>query len=228
MKKMRKAVVFLAVVMVATMLGGCGGSFDAGKYIKALLDNSYKGDSAAFVEEKVGTKEQAETLYEQGIDSVMSSLTEGAFGISDELTQELKDTVKNVYKNVKYEIGEVKKDGDSYQVEVKYQKMNVFVPAIEKYIEDLKAYGQEIQAGDSMPSDSELYEKIGTLLKDALNGSMESVTYGDEESTTIHVNLVDKTWTPDTTDIQDLETKLLDMTEGMEAINNLGSDWINE
>ena len=54
MKKMRKIVILLAAVMAAVLLGGCG-NFDASGYIKALLDNSYKNDSTAFVEEKVGT-----------------------------------------------------------------------------------------------------------------------------------------------------------------------------
>jgi len=59
MKRMRKVALLLVAALAAAVLGGCGGSFDASAYVKALMDNSYKGDSSAFVEQKVGTKEQA-------------------------------------------------------------------------------------------------------------------------------------------------------------------------
>ena len=87
MRKMKKVMVLLAAVLVAAMLGGCGGSFDASQYVKALLDNSYKGDSEAFVKEKVGTKEEAEKLYIEGIDTEMASITDQT-QVSEELEAE--------------------------------------------------------------------------------------------------------------------------------------------
>ncbi len=49
MKRMRKVALLLVAALAAAVLGGCGGSFDASAYVKALMDNSYKGDSSAFV-----------------------------------------------------------------------------------------------------------------------------------------------------------------------------------
>ena len=40
MRKMKKVMVLLAAMLVAAMLGGCGGSFDASQYVKALLELS--------------------------------------------------------------------------------------------------------------------------------------------------------------------------------------------
>ena len=62
MKAMKKCEAVLAMAVVT--LTGCA-SFDASAYLKAILDNSYKNDSTAFVEQKVGTKEEAAELYQQ-------------------------------------------------------------------------------------------------------------------------------------------------------------------
>lgn len=216
MKKMRKIVVLLAVMMAATVIGGCGKSFDAGAYIKALLDNSYKNDSTAFVEQKVGTKEQAEELYNQGIDTELSSITASA-QLSDSLKEEFRNVLEDVFKSVKYTVGEAVKDGDSYTVEVKYQKMKIFAPAMESYAESYGAYYDELtekaENGEEVPSDEELNEQNYTFLKDAIKDALANATYDDEASTTVHVNLVNNVWTPDETDIGNLEKLLFDIDD---------------
>lgn len=214
MKRMKKVIVVMVAVMAAAVLGGCGASFDASGYVKALLDNSYKGDSTAFLEEKVGTKEQAEELYEQGIDTEMKSIT-SQVQLSDELNEEFRGVLKDVFKNVKYTVGEATKGEDgSYEVEVKYQKMNVFAPAMESFNAASQAYVEEMTEkalnGEETPSEEEMTEAVYTMLKDAIKESMENVSYADEESTTIHIELVDKVYTPNEDDIYNLELLLFD------------------
>lgn len=214
MNKMRKVVVLLAAVMAAAVLGGCGNSFDASGYVKALLDNSYKNDSTEFVEQKVGTKEQAEELYEQGIDTEMNSITAQA-QFSDELSAEYREVLKDIFKNVKYTVGEATKgENNSYEVEVKYQKMNIFAPAMESFNTTSQAYINEMtekaQNGEETPSEDEMTEEIYAMLKDALKESLENVTYEDEETTTIRIELKDKVYTPNEDDIYNLEMLLFD------------------
>ena len=67
-KVMRKVALVLASVMMMGLLSGCG-SFDASAYLAALLDNSYKNDSTAIVEQKIATAEEAAALYEEGLDT---------------------------------------------------------------------------------------------------------------------------------------------------------------
>lgn len=199
MKKMRKVTLLLIAIMTAAILGGCGNSFDASGYVKALLDNSYKGDSTEFVNQKVGTKEQAEELYKQGIDAEMSSLSMGA-EVPEELQAEFREVLEDIFKNVKYTVGDATKKDDSYEVEVKYQKMNIFAPTMEKLTEMASADG-------ATDEDAQVIE----LLKDAMKEVMGSVTYGDEETTTIRIELVNKLWTPNEEDITKLEELLFDL-----------------
>ena len=196
--KVRKVAVLLAAAMVAVLLGGCGLSFDASGYVKALLDNSYKGDPTAFVEQKVGTKEQAQELYKQGIDTEMKSLTSEA-DVSEELEAEFREVIENVFKKVKYTVGESTRKGDSYEVVVKYQKMNIFASAMESFNTSSQAYVEEVSnkaENGEETSEKEVNEQIFTLLKDALKDAMENPSYADEASTIIHVELKNNIWAP--------------------------------
>ena len=214
MRKARKTAVILAAILVAVLVGACGKPFDASGYVKALLDNSYKGDSAEFVAQKVGTKQQAEELYNQGIDTEMKSLTSQA-NVSEELQGEFREVLQNIFKNVKYTVGEAAKKDDSYEVEVKYQKMKIFEPAIESFNttsqDNINGITEKPENGEESPSEEELNEEIFTLLKDALINAMDNVSFGDEESTVIHVELKDNTWMPNEADVQNLEKLLFDM-----------------
>lgn len=60
MKNVKRIALALVCVLMVGILGGCGSKFDAQAYLNALLDASYKNDSTAFVEMKIGTAEEAE------------------------------------------------------------------------------------------------------------------------------------------------------------------------
>ncbi len=216
MKKIRKISLLLVAMLAVTMLGGCG-SFDASGYIKALLDNSYKNDSAAFVEQKVGTEEQAKELYDLGIETEVNSLIAGV-NIADELKNEFTTVLQDVYKSVKYTVGEsTKQDDKSYVVEVKYQKMKVFAAAMEQFQTEQQAYtdelSEQVQNGGEYPSEDEINEQVYTLLKDAIKDSLQKAEYEDEASTTVRVELNDKVYSPNQEDVEALEYALFDLEE---------------
>lgn len=218
MKKMRKAALLLVAMIMATLLCGCG-SFDASGYIKALLDNSYKNDSTDFVNQKIGTKEQAQELYEKGIEAALKNLIDDV-QISDGLKDEFETVIKDMYKNVKYTVGEAtKKDDGSYEVEVKYQKMKIFDPAMQSYAVSFQEYEDEVtekmQNGEESPSEDEVLETTFSLLKDAIQESLGNLQYEDEASTTVRVELVNKVYTPNEDDVANLEQQMFD-TEAIE------------
>lgn len=216
MKKMKKTGLLLVAVLAVTMLVGCG-SFDASGYMKALLDNSYKNDSTAFVDQKVGTAEQAKELYDLGIETELNSLISGVT-LSDELKNEFTTVLQDVYKSVKYTVGEAEKqDDDSYVVEVKYQKMKVFAPAMEKFQADQQAYtdelSEQVQNGGEYPSEDEISEKVYTMLKDAIKDAAAKAEFEDEASTTVRIELKDKVYSPNQDDVKALEYALFDLEE---------------
>lgn len=178
--------------------------FDAGGYMKALLDNSYKGDSSAFVEKGIGTSEEAEKIYEDGIEKEMTVALSG-LQVSEELETEFCNVLKSIYKSVKYKIGEVsRKDSKTYEVEVVYEKMEIFEPAMETFNAGIEAY-----EGDT--SDEAAYtEQIVILLKDALQAALNHPVYGEEESVIVRVELANDVWSPNESDVTILQQCLFD------------------
>lgn len=222
MKNTKK--ILLPLLLAVTLLfGGCGKKFDPGNYVKALLDNSYKNDSTAFVEQEVGTNEQAEELYNEGIKNEVDAMLSQT-SVSDGLAEEYTSLMKDIFKSVKYTIGESKKQDDgSYEVEVTYEKMNIFAPAVEIYMDNLNTYTEEIAAATEdtteIPSEEEINEKIFTILKDALKQSLDNVTYEGEATITMHVELNGNMYSVNEEDLKNMEMALFDIDAFNDALS---------
>lgn len=211
MKRLKKVAVMLVAVLALGLFGGCGISFDASAYIKALLDNSYKNDSAEFVAQKVGSAEEASTLYEQGIESELTALLAGNT-VSDELKDEYRQVLKDIFKAVKYTVGDAEKQDDgSYIVTVNYEQMQIFGAAMDSYMTKVEDMTNEWTQAEEIPSDEEMYEQIYATLKDCLKDALSNATYADEASATIRVEIVDNTYTPNADDIANLESVMFDL-----------------
>ena len=211
MKRLKTVAVMLMAVLALGLFGGCGISFDASAYIKALLDNSYKNDSAEFVAQKVGSAEEASTLYEQGIESELTALLAGNT-VSDELKDEYRQVLKDIFKAVKYTVGDAEKQDDgSYIVTVNYEQMQIFGAAMDSYMTKVEDMTNEWTQAEEIPSDEEMYEQIYATLKDCLKDALSNATYADEASATIRVEIVDNTYTPNADDIANLESVMFDL-----------------
>lgn len=66
MRKKRAAIV--CVLAAVLLLAGCGGGFDADRYVLGVLNNIYLGDSTEYREMVDITEEEAAEEYEQGIE----------------------------------------------------------------------------------------------------------------------------------------------------------------
>ena len=94
MKAIRKRNVSLAmvVVMALTMLAGCGMKPDDAKaYVQATLDAGYKADFDEYAKITDSTKEDAQKLFDNNIDTVTNSLGFGALGATEETTEKYRE-----------------------------------------------------------------------------------------------------------------------------------------
>ncbi len=215
MKKMRKLVVLFVCVLAVSMLGGCGNKFDASAYLKALLDNSYKNDSSGIVDQKIGTKEEAETLYNDGIKAEVDATFTG-MNLPQEIIDGYTTTYQNIFKNVKYTVKDAEKQSDgSYEVTIEYEQLIVFEKAAKEVAPKLEQitndYAADIEAGGEQPSDEELYEAVYTALKETLDSAIASPEYKEAQTITVTIELQNNTYTPNTKDLEDLEYALIDL-----------------
>lgn len=212
-KSMRKLSVFCVAMLLVGTLGACS-KFDAGGYLKAVLDNVYKNDSTSIVALEFGTAEESAVVYEKGIDSLMD-ISLSNIAISEELKAEYREFFKNLYASTKYTVGEaVEVDDTTFEVTVTCEKLNVFANAFTAYegkqAELVAAWTETALAGGEVPTDEEKYEQFFTLYKDCLNAELAKASYAAPVTATVRVESTDGVWEANQEDIQSLGYVLID------------------
>lgn len=218
MRRMKKLTMTLVVVMMLGLLAACGKSFDAAGYTKALLDNSYKNDSTAFVEMKIGTAEEAAQLYEEGLDTELQAMADGA-GIDTSDLEGFREIFAKLLAGAKYTVGEAveQKDG-SFVVTITYEQMQVFGPAMENYMESITAMTEEwmsVTSEEELPTEEEMYAAIFDELKVCMTDAVANATYAEPATTTVRIELIDNVYQPNQEDIFKLESLIFDTDAAM-------------
>ena len=92
--------------------------------------------------------------------------------------------------------------------------MENFTTATESYVEEMT---EKASNGEDVPSEEEMNEATYAMLKDAIKDSLGTITYEDEATTTVRVELVNKVYTPNEEDVYNLEQLLFDIEAVTEA-----------
>ncbi len=210
-KTMKKVSMFLVAICLLGTLAGCS-KFDASAYVKAILDNSYKNDSTAFVEQGIGTAEEAAALYKEGIDAEMNAMS--TVSLSEELQAEYRKFYEDMFANVKYTVGEATEVDDStIEVPITYERMNLFGTAMTTYeakAGELIVQWSEAALTGTAPSEAEMTDLLFAALFESMQEGFANATYSEPATTTIKVELVDNIWTPNQEDLYNLELLLFD------------------
>lgn len=221
MNKRRIKLILMCISMIVLM-AGCGKKFDAGAYLSALLDNSYKNDSKAFVSQKIGTKEEAQTIYQQGLEAELEGLFKGS-DVSTEIKDAYSEVFGKIFAGVKYKVkGSQEQEDGSYIVTVEYERMNIYAPSVMDYREKAEVLKEEWQqaadSGSEVPDAEEQRDKLLMLLNECFAQNYEKVTYAETAETQIHIIIKDNQYQPSQEDVVKLERLLFDVDE-MEALN---------
>lgn len=210
MKSKLRIKAVLVAAAICALLTACGAKLDMQAYLQAMLDLSYKGDSTDYVNLELGTDEEAEAVFERGIDSEMSAFKE-KLQISESLEADFRSLFKEIYAKAKYTVGEAQRQSDgSYIVTITYERMKIFEPMFAIYDEKIAALPQTWAALSENPSQEEMREDMNEALRDALRESIEHVTYEEPETLTIRISPVDNRYTPNSRDVEALEKALFD------------------
>lgn len=211
MKNVKKIALALVCVMLVGMLSGCGLGFDVAAYLKANLDNLYKNDSTDLVKMKIGTAEEAETVYKQGIDAEVDGFLKiMSISASEELEQEFHEIFEEIFSKVKYTVDKAEKQDDgSYVVTITCEQMQFFGPMTEKYIETVESLQEDV-AFLSL-SESEQMEKVNEELKEIMKSILADVEYAEPVEATVTIERGEKGYLPRQSDLSNLEMELLDI-----------------
>lgn len=203
---------FLAVigVLLIGLVSGCTSDKSVRTYLQALLDTSYKNDSKAFVEIRLGDEQDAQTLYEQGIDTGVGVFC-SRLGVTDEYRDEFRQIYIDMLGKVRYTVGDAEKQSDgSYIVTVSYERMNIFKPALALHQENVAAMMDEWANSSEPPAEEEMVAAVYREFKSSMETVLADVQYDAEASMTVRIELIDNVYTPNAGDIEALEKALFD------------------
>lgn len=209
-RTMRKIVILLTGILTAATLCGCTSDKSVKTYLQALLDTSYKNDSSAFVEMKLGSEQEAQALYDQGIDTGVSVFCR-RLGVTDEYQEEFRQIYMDMLGKVRYTVGAAEKQSDgSYIVTVSYEKMNVFQPALARHQENVAAIMESWENAPEPLTEEEMVRTVYLEFKNSLMTVLEQVQYSEAADMNVRIELIDNVYTPNADDIVALEKALFD------------------
>jgi hypothetical protein len=209
-KNIRNLLTVFIFVAVVGILGGCTSNKDISKYLEALLDTSYKNDISGFVDIKLGTEDEARALYNQGIDEGVTAFCD-SLSVPEGLDEDFRTLYMNMLKMVKYEVGSAVKQSDgSYNVTVTYEKMNIFQPTVEIYEENVAEIANDWANSEESIDEEEKQRQVILEFKNSMETAMSQVTYDEPKDMTVRIELVDNKYTPNMSDVKELEKALLD------------------
>lgn len=178
------------IIFVILAVSGVFHRFNPEGYVKAVLDQSLKGEVKVASELMAGTTE--ETLYKQyeaGITSFVKNSIANGVEMDQELEQKYVELCKKVFGDMKYQIQEAKDTEDGgYEVTVSYNPVNVFTQFIVKIGEENARLTQKVENGEYRGSLEEINSQIQkdfltnayTLFEECYSG----IEYGEEETYT--------------------------------------------
>lgn len=183
---MKKKIAVLLAAGAMLCLSACGGltAEEAQEYVQSALDANYKGDFDEYIEKTDATKEEAEAMYQQNIDNFLTGLDLENLGLSEELSQQYRDLAPEMLALANYEVTGAEEDGDGFAVEVTYQAYTSWgelAANLETIMTDIGSTLTEI------PSDEEINEIVYEELLKLLQQDLESPSYGEPQTYTLHV-----------------------------------------
>lgn len=181
--KKRISLIITMAACFSMLLGGCGKKLtveDAPAYVQAALDACYKGEFEAYIEFTKSTEEEAQALYEQGLDAKMEDIT------NTNISSELKDQYRQLFAGLsgisKYTVGEAKEDGDGFTVEVSVESFAMF----DNLKEDLVAAINTEEAA-ALTTEAEMEAFVYQRMYELMSSKLNYPEYGEPQTVTVHI-----------------------------------------
>lgn len=223
MTKKKKRVIICAAALAAgvSFCAGayiCMNRYDAGDYVQAVLDVSYKGIPDAYMEITDISEKEAEEIFEDNLDAAMKEFE------SEELPENLQPRYRELFgelaRNVSYTVEEPHKEKDgNYTVNVQVKPICLFADTYDTFEEKAREYAEEVtdsvMKGGKMPTDEEMQGHVYEIYYDVLREAMDKGSlYGEVRDVTIHVQKTGmRSFKADEDDMDLLDSLLIEVSQ---------------
>ena len=193
----KRRIILIAAVIVVLVAGAAAGAylymnrFDAGEYVRAVLDVSYKNKTDKYVEITGVSEEEAAQIFEDNLDATMEGFE--ASSMPEELLPQYRELFSGLAKRVSYTVGQpVRKEGGIYEVAVKVQTVTLLPEKYGTFQEKAQEYADQVtdsvMNGAGMPTDEEMQREIYQIYYDVLKSQMDAgMLYGEVQDAVLHV-----------------------------------------
>ena len=149
MTKKKKITLIIAILAVIIAAGASVGTylyinrFDAGEYVQAVLDTSYKNKTEQYVEITGISQKEAEKIFEDNLDATMAGFESSE--MPEEMLPKYRELFGEIAGKVSYTIGEPEKQEDgTYTVPVIVKPITLFTDTYETFQTRAQEYAQDL------------------------------------------------------------------------------------
>lgn len=192
----RKIIVLAAVLTIAAALAAVGAwlyfnRFDAGEYVQAVLDVSYKNQTGLYVEITGVSEEEASHIFEENLNATMEGFETS--DMPEEQLPQYRELFSTIAREVSYTVGEPERQEDGvYAVPVKVKPVTLFPDTYATFQTRAQEYADQVtdsvMNGGAMPSDEEMQAQIYQIYYDVLKERVDSgMLYSGARDVILHV-----------------------------------------
>lgn len=186
-KKILLSVLFVGILLAFTACKGMTAE-DAEVYAQSVLDASYKADFGEYTKQTDSSEEEAQKLYEENLDHMLSlgGFTEA--GLSEKLTSDYRSLFEDMLSKAGYEVEGAKEDGEAFVVQVSAKPFTAFEGLQEEVLAAVQAEMNNITDISQLPSEDEINEMVYQKMYDSLVQRMAEPTYGEVQTVELHIS----------------------------------------
>lgn len=194
----KKKIIIICIAVLAVLAAGLAAGFyayinrfDAGDYVQAVLDVSYKGETAAYMEITGASEEDARKIFEDNLDATMEGFE------SSDMPEELKPKYRELFAelagSVNYTIEKTEHQEDgSYAVHVQIKPVSLFSDTYDTFQQKAQEYADQVtdsvMQGGEMPTDEEMQSQVYQIYYDVLREALDKGSlYGEVRDVTVRV-----------------------------------------
>lgn len=217
----KKRIILIAAVIVVLVAGAAAGAylymnrFDAGEYVRAVLDVSYKNKTDKYVEITGVPEEEVAQIFEDNLNATMKGFETSS--MPEELLPQYRELFSELAKRVSYTVGQpVKKEAGVYEVTVKVKPVTLFPDTYGTFQEKAQEYADQVtnsvMNGAEMPGEEEMQNQIYQIYYDVLKSHVDSgMLYGEAEDVVLRVKKEgSREFTIDQDDMDKLDSMLIE------------------
>lgn len=192
----KKFFLIAALPVIFLLLGAVGISlynnrYDAGDYVRAVLDVSYKNETERYVDITGVSQSEAEKIFENNLDATMEGFETS--DMPEELLPQYRELFAALAQNVSYTVSDPEKEENNvYEVLVKVKPITLLSDTYNTFQKKAQEYADQVtdsvMNGAEMPTDEEMQKEIYKIYYEVLREKMDTgMLYGEVKNITLKV-----------------------------------------